>query len=98
MFMWVKLLAGVVDADEILDDMKEAKVVVVPGKCPGFRLQSPQRHRWAFVRSKGTPAGQNGINKVHNVTWAADCCWSDCKGHARAGTLLLLAVASSLPS
>ena len=38
MFMWVKLLAGVVDADEILDDMKEAKVVVVPGKCPGFQL------------------------------------------------------------
>lgn len=38
MFMWVKLLAGVVDADEILDDMKEAKVVVVPGKRPGFKL------------------------------------------------------------
>ena len=44
MFMWVKLLAGVVDADEILDDMKEAKVVVVPGKCPGFQLQAPQHH------------------------------------------------------
>ena len=44
MFMWMKLLAGVVDADEILDDMKEAKVVVVPGKCFGFQLQSPQGH------------------------------------------------------
>ena len=43
MFMWVKLLAGVVDADKILDDMKEAKVVVVPGKCPGFQLLSAQQ-------------------------------------------------------
>lgn len=32
MFMWMKLLAGITDADEILDELKENKVVVVPGR------------------------------------------------------------------
>lgn len=32
MFMWVKLLAGVADADQVLDQLKAVKVVVVPGQ------------------------------------------------------------------
>lgn len=31
MFMWMKLGAGVRDADEVLDLLKQHKVVVVPG-------------------------------------------------------------------
>lgn len=31
MFAWVKLCGGIKDADEILDKLKEEKVVVVPG-------------------------------------------------------------------
>ena len=31
MFMWVKLLAGIRDADQILELLKDAKVVIVPG-------------------------------------------------------------------
>ena len=31
MFAWMKLCGGIQDADQILDKLKEAKVVVVPG-------------------------------------------------------------------
>ena len=31
MFAWLKLQGGIQDADEILDKLKEEKVVVVPG-------------------------------------------------------------------
>ena len=31
MFAWLKLCGGIKDADEILDKLKEEKVVVVPG-------------------------------------------------------------------
>lgn len=33
MFAWMKLGAGITDADQILDKLKEEKVVVVPGTC-----------------------------------------------------------------
>lgn len=32
MFMWLKLGAGVKDADDIIDTLREEKVGVVPGK------------------------------------------------------------------
>lgn len=31
MFAWMKLCGGIKDADQILDKLKEEKVVVVPG-------------------------------------------------------------------
>ena len=31
MFAWLKLCGGILDADQILDKLKEEKVVVVPG-------------------------------------------------------------------
>ena len=31
MFLWIKLLAGVTDADQIFELLKDARVVVVPG-------------------------------------------------------------------
>ena len=34
MFAWLKLCGGIKDADEILDKLKEEKVVVVPGSMP----------------------------------------------------------------
>ncbi len=34
MFAWLKLCGGIKDADEILDKLKEEKVVVVPGSIP----------------------------------------------------------------
>ena len=34
MFAWLKLCGGIQDADEILDKLKEEKVVVVPGRRP----------------------------------------------------------------
>jgi hypothetical protein len=34
MFAWLKLSGGIKDADEILDKLKEEKVVVVPGSIP----------------------------------------------------------------
>ena len=33
MFMWLKLGAGVKDADDIIDTLREEKVGVVPGEC-----------------------------------------------------------------
>ena len=38
MFMWIKLLAGVSDSDDILDELRKSKVVVVPGQLPGSFL------------------------------------------------------------
>ena len=32
MFAWMKLCGGIRDADQILDKLKEEKVVVVPGQ------------------------------------------------------------------
>ncbi len=31
MFLWIRLLAGVTDADQIFELLKDARVVVVPG-------------------------------------------------------------------
>ena len=33
MFLWLRLLAGVTDADQIFELLKDARVVVVPGVC-----------------------------------------------------------------
>ena len=34
MFLWIRLLAGVTDADQIFELLKDARVVVVPGESP----------------------------------------------------------------
>lgn len=40
MFAWLKLCGGIQDADQILDKLKEEKVVVVPGNSCAFTAGS----------------------------------------------------------
>ncbi|KAK9806204.1 hypothetical protein WJX72_005253 [[Myrmecia] bisecta] len=70
MFLWLKLGAGVTDADQILDRLKEEKVVVVPGRvthCLGPRppLACP------FIRlsfaSVSDSAIANGMKRLASV-------------------------------
>ena len=41
MFVWLKLQGGILDADEILDKLKEEKVVVVPGTVNITTVHTP---------------------------------------------------------
>ncbi len=40
MFAWLRLCGGIQDADEILDKLKEEKVVVVPGMISQLLFQT----------------------------------------------------------
>ena len=45
MFLWIRLLAGVTDADQIFELLKDARVVVVPGACPAVSALPCSRRR-----------------------------------------------------
>ncbi len=50
MFLWIKLLAGVTDADQIFELLKDARVVVVPGAVVGSPLLDADLAAWRLSR------------------------------------------------
>ena len=72
MFMWIKLLAGISDSDEILEELKENKVVVVPGQLhlgSLARYHHRHRHMWDMWLSETKKTREWGTDAVGSL-WA----------------------------
>ena len=65
--MWVRLLAGITDADQILELLKDAKVVVVPGQSRTRRAETPQ----SGIRSLRASQPRNVEVFVFRSLWTA---------------------------
>jgi len=79
MFLWLKLLAGVTDADQIFELLKDARVVVVPGAGVEVAFTGVSIH-WILILQKHVAvlAKYPGPKAVPHRPAHVDWLWTEC--------------------